>query len=71
MLQNYLPAKTDDSKPASVKSQSKRARPRQDAVAVAVDIKMTEDDLFEEVEEFEVDHFDLAVKKVKSDLNFE
>ena len=61
-LQNYPPAKTDDSKPASAKIQSKRDHPPKGAATV--DIKMIDDDLFEEVEEFEVDDFDSAVKKV-------
>jgi phosphomannomutase/phosphoglucomutase len=60
-LRNYPPAKTDDSKPASANSQSKRVHPPKGAVTV--DIKMTDDDLFEEFEEFEVDDFDSAVKK--------
>lgn len=67
MLQNYLPAKSSDSKPASPKSQPKKAHPRQDAVAV--DIKKTGDDLFEEIEEFEVDDFDSAVEKINKTSN--
>ncbi|MFP6791784.1 MAG: phosphomannomutase/phosphoglucomutase, partial [Pseudomonadales bacterium] len=41
--------------------QSKRVHPPKGAVTV--DIKMTDDDLFEEFEEFEVNDFDSAVKK--------
>ena len=66
-LRNYPPAKTDDSKPASAKNQSKRVHPPKGAVTV--DIKMTDDDLFEEVEEFELDDFDSTVKKANKASN--
>ncbi|MDA0271630.1 MAG: phosphomannomutase/phosphoglucomutase [Proteobacteria bacterium] len=67
-LLNYAPAKADDSKPALAKKQSNKKLPPKDTV---VDIEMTDDDLFEEVEEFEVDDFDAAVEEAnKSSVDF-
>jgi len=71
-LQNYVPAKPDDSKPASAKRQSNNTTSREDAITV--DIKIPEETPFEEVEvfeveEFEVDDFDSVVKKANKASN--
>lgn len=64
-LLSYGPAKVDDKKAAPTKKESKKARPPKEEV---VDIEMTDEDsdLFEEVEEFEVDDFDSAVEETNA-----
>lgn len=66
-LRDYPPAQTDESNPASTKIQSKKTHPSESAVAV--DIKMSDDDPFVEIEEFEVDDFDSVVKEANKPSN--
>ncbi len=56
-LLTYIPTKAEDSKPAPLKKQTKTPE------ATVVDIEMSDDNLFEEVEELEIDDFDTEVEE--------